>query len=262
MLFTPWRDEVIGLLTDCGTHKERYNQLKVVIDVQKAIYEKISSEIDKAVEDAKKDAVLQQGNEIIAPSTEHAQQEDQSLPTTDSQLYASFNPGNAEHHRIYDISEDLSIHPDTDTEEQLVRNRPNDEDYRSLVATLNKDEKEFFYHVLHWVKTKEEPLYCFLSGGAGVGKTWVIKAIYQAFVKYFNSQPSQNPDYITVLKVAHTGKAAFIIRGNTAHSALMLQPNTHNSTITSSKLNTARCFLGKLKVLIVDEISLFGTQLF
>ena len=62
---------------------------------------------------------------MIAPSTEHTQQKDQSLPTTDSKIY-----------------------PGTNTEEQLVRNGLNDKDYRSLVATLNKDQKEFFYHVI------------------------------------------------------------------------------------------------------------------
>ena len=53
-------------------------------------------------------------------------------------------------------------------------------------------------------ETKEDPLYCFLSGGARVGKTWSIKAIYQALVRHFNSLPGQNSDDITVLNVATT----------------------------------------------------------
>ena len=154
----------------------------------------------------------------------------------------------------------MGIHPGTDTDEQLVRNRLNDEYYPPLVATLNNDQKEFLDHVLHWIKTKGEPLYFFLSEGAGVGKTWVIKAICQALVTYFISHPGQNPDDIMVLKIVPTGKAVFIIRENIVHSALMPQQNTHNSTITSSKLNTARCLFGKLKVLIVDKISMIGNN--
>ena len=75
----------------------------------------------------------------------------------------------------------------------------------------------------------------------------MIKAVHEALVRYFNSNPGQNPEDFTVLKVALIGKAAFIIRGNAVHSALMLQPNKHNSTISNNKLNTVRCLLGKLK---------------
>ena len=35
-----------------------------------------------------------------------------------------------------------------------------------MVHMLNKEQKEF-YHVLHLIKTSDEPFYCFLSGGAG-----------------------------------------------------------------------------------------------
>ena len=87
MLFTPWRDEVIDLLKDCDTYKERYNQLKSMIAVHKASYKKNSAKINKTVQDAKKDTVLQHWYEMVAPSTEHAQQKDQSLPTTDSKIY-------------------------------------------------------------------------------------------------------------------------------------------------------------------------------
>ena len=55
-----------------------------------------------------------------------------------------------------------------------------DDDYRQMVQTLNKDQKEFFYHILHQIKTSESPFYCSLSGGAGVGKSHLTKALYQA----------------------------------------------------------------------------------
>ena len=87
MLFIPWRNEATDL-------RDRYNRLKSVIDIRKGKYENNTCEIDKAVEDTKKEAVLQKGYEIIASNAEHIQQKEQSLPTSDSQLYASFNPGN------------------------------------------------------------------------------------------------------------------------------------------------------------------------
>jgi len=44
---------------------------------------------------------------------------------------------------------------------------------------------------LHLIKTSEEPFYCFLSGGAGVGKSHVTKALYQAALKYYNTRRGQ-----------------------------------------------------------------------
>ena len=44
-----------------------------------------------------------------------------------------------------------------------------------------------------WSKqSSEEPIYCFLSGGAGVGKSHVTKALYHAALKYHNSRPGVN----------------------------------------------------------------------
>ena len=57
-----------------------------------------------------------------------------------------------------------------------------------MVQRLNKEQKEFFYHVLHMIKISQDPFYYFLSGGAGVGKSYVTKALYQAALKYYNSR--------------------------------------------------------------------------
>ena len=78
------------------------------------------------------------------------------------------------------------------------------------------NRKSFFYHVLNSVKTGKLPLRLFLSGGAGVGKSTVTNALYEALIRYLNAQTENYPDDISVVKVAPTGKAAFNIRGNTS----------------------------------------------
>ena len=50
-----------------------------------------------------------------------------------------------------------------------------DDAYDIIVQMLNKKQREFFYHVLHLIKTSEKPFYAFLSGGGGVGKSHLIK---------------------------------------------------------------------------------------
>ena len=81
---------------------------------------------------------------------------------------------------ICDIFNDTGIlsRSRSNDEEELQQNRISDSDYRKLVRSLNKNKDNFFYHVLHSIKTKHEPLKLFLSGGAGVGKRTVTNAFY------------------------------------------------------------------------------------
>ena len=87
---------------------------------------------------------------------------------------------------------------------------------------LNREQKEFFYHILHLMKTSKDPSYGFLSGGAGVGKSHVTKALYQAALKYYNTRAGDDFHQVKVLMLAPTGKAAYNIKGNTIHSALAI----------------------------------------
>ena len=110
--------------------------------------------------------------------------------------------------------------------EDLIQNRLHDSNYRQLVRSLNKKLKEFFYDVLHSIKTNDDPLRLFLSGGARVDKSTVTSALYEALTGYLiNSVPGENPDEAKVLKVAPTGKVAFNIKGNTLHSAFKIPAN-------------------------------------
>ena len=61
--------------------------------------------------------------------------------------------------------------------------RMSDNDYYALVRSLNEEQRQFFYHVLHSVKTKDDPLRLFLSGGAGVGKSSVTNALHELALK-------------------------------------------------------------------------------
>ena len=56
-----------------------------------------------------------------------------------------------------------------------------DIDYYALVCSLNEKQRKFFYHVLHSIKTKAT-LRLFLSRGAGVGKSTVTRALYEALI--------------------------------------------------------------------------------
>ena len=111
----------------------------------------------------------------------------------------------------YDLSEDIDIPSAAQNNEPLILNEMQDEEYRTMVQSLNKKQKEFFQHALHFIKTRDNPFYAFLSGGGGVGKCHLIKSIYQAAIKYYNTKAGEDFHQVKVMLLAPTGKAAFII---------------------------------------------------
>jgi ATP-dependent exoDNAse (exonuclease V) alpha subunit len=104
----------------------------------------------------------------------------------------------------------------------------------------------------------------FLSGGAGVDKSTVTNALYEALIRYLNSQHGNDPGDASVIKVAPTGKVAFNIRGNTLHSAFKIPANKgfNCCTLDRDRLNTIRSQLERLQVIFIDEISMVGSGMF
>ena len=222
MLFSPWRSES-QLLGECTTFHERYLQLEAQIKYKNNSYNNNSEVIDLAINQLEKELDSEDENNMynsIAPNKEHTER----LHTNEKTKSHNIIPSK-ETLETYDIGQDLGLSVNNFSTEELRIPYMPDEDYHSLVNTLNKKQKDFFYHTLHWCKTQTQPMYTFLTGGAGVGKSQVLRALYNALAKYYSSQPGTNPDDIQVLLMAPTGKAAHNIRGNTIHSTLQIPAN-------------------------------------
>ena len=84
-------------------------------------------------------------------------------------------------------------------------------------------------------------------------------------MKYYNTRAGDNFHEVKILLLAPTGKAAFIIKGNTIHSALAIpacQSLKIYKPLDSNRLNTMRCLLGGLKLILLDEVSMVGNSMF
>ena len=140
-----------------------------------------------------------------------------------------------------------------------VPNLNSEEEFLQMCSSLNKVQRTIFLHTLHCFKTmKQLPMFLYI-GGAGVGKSTVIRVLYEGLVRYMNSLPGIEPDAIKVLLTAPTGKAAFNIHGMTLHSAFALHVTEFNGempNLSSDVCNTLRSKLSGWKVIIIDEISL------
>lgn len=94
----------------------------------------------------------------------------------------------------YDIGEDIGVSINSqETDIWLPYCIPGNQ-YFSLLQNLNKEQRAIFYHVLHWYKTKREPMHLFVTGGAEVGKSLLLKAIYQRLQRWFTKNLQEDPN--------------------------------------------------------------------
>ena len=77
----------------------------------------------------------------IAPNAQHLDEQDRLAQKQASQLFGCFDPGKNTDHSHYDLINDIGIYPSSNNVE-LPTNRKNDTDFRNLVRSLNKEQKQ------------------------------------------------------------------------------------------------------------------------
>ncbi|XP_059067532.1 ATP-dependent DNA helicase PIF1-like [Cryptomeria japonica] len=108
----------------------------------------------------------------------------------------------------------------------------------------------------------DEPLYLFLTGGAGTGKTFTTKAMYQGLLHLYNNAIDSHPDKVKGFLLAYTGKATYNIGGTTLHSALFIPFNKSTSnSLRSERLDVLTKEYQQLRLVLIDEISLIGARM-
>ena len=206
MLFTPWKNEETDLKGKYSSYIEHYDALSNRIAAQMQQYAVCADDLNEM----QRLDLDDDGFDSIAPVTQHVELQDMKMKVTKIYILILMKD------TIYQMT--LGIPSRQPNGEPLILNEMQDDDYRSIVQKLKK-QKEFFAHALHLIKTSNKPFYCFLSGGGGVGKSHLTKSIYQAVLKYYNSRQGEDYHQVNISLLAPTGKAAFLIKGNTIHSA-------------------------------------------
>ena len=171
MLFTAWRNEETDFIGICSSYQDYFSQVKHLIDEQMKQYAICGEDLNEIENQISNMDDNDDNYDLIAPGAQNIERQDESVGAQD--LHPDFNEN-------YDLSSDVGIPSTASNREQLILNELEDHDYRQMVQKLNKQQKEFFFHILHLIKTTDKPFYCFLSGGAGVGKSHLTKALYQA----------------------------------------------------------------------------------
>ena len=109
---------------------------------------------------------------------------------------------------------------------------------------------------------RPEPFYLFLTGGAGVGKSHLVRTKVQTVNRLFAVNIQEQDSHVLVC--APTGAAAYNISGVTCHSAFLLPLSTKKSDdyipLSSEKLAMLKDAFSNIKLIIIDEISMVGAD--
>ncbi|XP_072041446.1 uncharacterized protein [Amphiura filiformis] len=143
-----------------------------------------------------------------------------------------------------------------------------EEQAESMMRQLNNKQRQLFNYVTKWCNDKASdhtlsPFHIFLTGGAGTGKSHVIKCITYYARKTFLPM-TENVEEVTVLLLAHMGTAAFNIYGQTICTGLKIPPkgSHHYTPLAEESVNTLRMKYRHLQLVIIDEISMVSVPQF
>ena len=262
MLFHPWRNEEQDLLNGFKNFKDHFKAIEKDIQTKKAEYDasyELLEEIEKAVETG----VIECFDDVC-PNIESVEANDAQTEPSASTSYAFYSPQSRDH-AYHDLGPDIGLASQIQPDDiQIIHTRLPEKDFLELLSILNAKQREMFTHVIHSLsRNPEEQLCIFITGGAGVGKSVLIRTLYQALHRLLCSESGQNPEDVKILLCAYTGLAAYNIQGSTLHNAFCIEPNKKlkYKQLSDDKRNTLRTKYADLSVLIVDEVSMVGNEM-
>ena len=251
-LYMPWRSES-ELKTDMQSYEDKYKEVEndILSNIKK---HEPSSDTDIDYDDLHNYDILESDEE-------------------DNDEFSMINPDLID----FDINDGNGINngpiAPTRTDNILL---PNDQFY-DLCSQLNEGQQHIFNFIMKYAmechlaennnKPLPEPFYIFLSGSAGVGKSFLVNVITEYLKRVLRYPDQAIDDQPSVLVTASTGKAATVINGTTLHSAFRLPVQTRNKSFEYRKpsdegLHEMRNRYKYLKVLLIDEISMVGYDTF
>ena len=262
MLFHSWRNEEKDLLGGYKTFQDHYKAVEKEMLAKKFEYDanlELHNEVEAAVE-----TNTQECFDNVCPNIESIEAEDGENHPAPSLAHSFYNP-ESHKHAYYDLGADIGLTTHIPNDEiEMIQNRLPEKDYFKLLSRLNCKQRQIFTHIVHSLTCKpQEQLRVFITGGAGVGKSVIIRTLYQALHRLLCSDSGQNPKDIRILLCAYTGLAAYNIQGSTLHSAFCIEPNKKLTykQLSDDKRNTLQTKYKKLAVLIVDEVSMVGNEM-
>ena len=291
MLYLPWRNEATELENDSIDQIKRFMENKDLIVRNRANFEHHG--IDKIIEAQRETEIIfrNEQDESAEKEVERAQladrliryynrdeEEDEDQSMTASYLERALASGftveelEGEHGfrtHINDRYEFRNYAPDRKIPISVPK-RCSDLVYYESLSKFNKLQYLYFINFVRDMKTGKQFLH-FIRGGSGTGKSYLIKSIYQTWIRYHQPMLGLKPDEvpphselkILVLVGAYTGKAAFAVRGDTIARLFKFRVRAPPQYVPLSN-NTRKdleALYKDVNLIIMDEVSMIGCNL-
>ena len=257
-MFYPFRNEQHLISANSGTYSEKLQEPGVtdIVNRNKQIFEPFGDLVESALSNLR--------TNLISNQDSHGDQENDEVVDELLQAANTLTSEGSE-----DPAEDAVILNDTCIPSSTTLFVMTDDELNAKIRSLNQRQMEYFEEIYNWAKSfvknlssvttiEIDPLHIFLTGGAGTGKSHLIKTIYHALTKVF-SYRAMTLDKPKVLLVAPTGVAAVNINGTTIHTSLRIPVGRYGKNLprlNDKKRPALRNNLCELQALIIDEISM------
>ena len=135
---------------------------------------------------------------------------------------------------------------------------------RRYITSLNPQQRMIFDDIMERVTAgdlEEKPFYCYIAGEAGTGKSHLLKLLIYA-IRQLKIKSGQDLNKPSVIVMAPTANAAFLIKGKTIESALCINMSKYNtfSRRSADSVSQLAFEYEDVAAVICDEISMVGTN--
>lgn len=239
LLFLPFRNELLDIL-DQNKFLELYDLHKESILAKRQEYD-CGLNIEQ---------IMEEYDRVLA-NMEENEQNNAANEKRDELVRTVIQPNN----------DDFDLLP-TRNLRSVIKPRSNvmsKEAYCTMMQATNREQRALLLHTIHLMTCYEdhEPLQIFLTGPAGSGKTFVLRALMETLNRFSQQHNSRDNAYVAC---ASTGKAASAINGTTLHHAYHLTMSRQTTRMTFETLQLYRNEMQHVMAHIIDEISMVGAH--
>jgi hypothetical protein len=135
-------------------------------------------------------------------------------------------------------------------------------EYHRIRRLLNHEQQTILKDIaLQKCLNMNNLVHVFLTGGAGTGKTFTAKALFQMLIRIYDSNNSSDPMKPKDLIVAYTRKVAYNVGGTTVHFAFLMPFNKSQFLpLSKEMLDTLSKLYEKLQLVFIDEAYLIWSR--
>ena len=268
LLYIPWRREKEDLLLKHDSALSAFIAREKEMKVLNCEHHTFAEEVQRVVQQlqAVSDGAYM---DLVAPNVQHGERED-ATHVPEELDHGLHNAENYVQDEQVDVDALPTVADDDNANGTLTRMRLTDKAFTELVCNLNAKQREAFDMVVQYTSSlhkfhlgqeaQPKPIRIFITGGAGTGKSYVIRAIREHI-----ERSVQGSDQVHgCMVMAPTGVAAFNVDGLTIHRALNLQVEHRRSAyhlkLTTVALRELRMLWRGIHTIIIDEISMVSYE--